>query len=218
MNVAVTHARIEQTFSEESGRVLAALVSRLHDLELAEDALQDSLILALEHWPKDGVPPNPGAWLTLAAMRKAIDRLRRNAALDQKRATLMALAELEQEDEIMDIDSIPDDRLKLIFTCCHPALAVEAQVALTLQTLGGLTTPEIAAAFLIPVPTMAQRLVRAKRKIKDAGIPYQIPPISAIPERLSAVLSTLYLIFNAGYDAPMGAALIRHDLCAEAIR
>ncbi len=202
--------------------MLAALVSRLHDLELAEDALQDALVIALEHWPHEGIPHNPGAWITTTARHRAIDRLRRDMTLERKKATLKTLVELEQAEADSaghpSPDEIPDERLKLIFTCCHPALAKDAQVALTLQTIGGLTTPEIASAFLIPLPTMAQRLVRAKRKIRDAGIPYEIPATDAISERLDAVLSVLYLIFNAGYTAPSGDDLIRHDLCAEAIR
>ncbi len=200
--------------------MLAALVARLHDLELAEDAFQDALILALERWPLDGAPQNPAAWITTTAYHKAIDRLRRAATLERKEATLKALIELEHDEETdpMDTDAIPDERLKLIFTCCHPALAREAQIALTLQTLGGLTTPEIAVAFLVPLPTMAQRLVRAKRKIRDAGIPYQVPGADAIGERIEAVLTVLYLIFNAGYTAASGDDLMRHDLCTEAIR
>lgn len=207
---------VQRTFQQESGQVVATLYSTLRDLELAEDALQDALVIALERWPVDGVPRNPGAWITTTARHRAIDRLRRHANADRKTAILKAL--IEQEEEMIDPDSIPDERLKLIFTCCHPALAKDAQVALTLHTLGGLQTPEIAAAFLVPLPTMAQRIVRAKRKIRDAGIPYQIPPTSMIPERLDAVLSVLYLIFNAGYTASTGENLIRHDLCAEAIR
>ncbi len=210
--------QVALAFQHESGRVLAALISKLHDLELAEDVLQDTLVIALERWPVDGVPHNPGAWMTTTATHRAIDKLRRNNTLERKKAILKTLIELEQEESTVSPDDIPDERLKLIFTCCHPALAKEAQVALTLQTLGGLTTPEIASAFLIPLPTMAQRLVRAKRKIRDAGIPYEVPAADSIPERLDAVLSVLYLIFNAGYTAPTGDTLIRHDLCAEAIR
>jgi RNA polymerase sigma-70 factor (ECF subfamily) len=209
---------IAQTFQQEAGRVIAALYASLRDLELVEDALQDALVLALEHWPVDGVPPNPGAWITTAARRKAIDRLRREQRLNRKKASLRLLMELEQEGNNVEANEIPDERLKLIFTCCHPALSKEAQVALTLHTLGGLTTPEIASAFLVALPTMAQRLVRAKHKIRDARIPYRVPPADAITERVDAVLSVLYLIFNAGYTAPGGDELIRHDLCAEAIR
>jgi RNA polymerase sigma-70 factor, ECF subfamily len=216
MNVMYDY--IAQIFQQEAGRVIAALYASLRDLELVEDALQDALVLALEHWPVDGVPPNPGAWITTAARRKAIDRLRREQRLNRKKASLRLLMELEQEGSNVETNEIPDERLKLIFTCCHPALSTEAQIALTLHTLGGLTTPEIASAFLVALPTMAQRLVRAKRKIRDARIPYRVPPADAITERLDAVLSVLYPIFNAGYTAPSGDELIRHDLCAEAIR
>jgi RNA polymerase sigma-70 factor, ECF subfamily len=208
------HQTIENTFRQEAGRVRAALLSSLRDFELVEDVLQEAFLIATERWPLDGVPANPPAWLLVTARRKAIDRLRRASVLARKQELL--LTELEQS--ATTIDPFPDERLKLIFTCCHPALNMEARVALTLHTLGGLTTPEIAAAFLVPEPTMAQRLVRAKRKIRDAGIPYAIPPADQLAGRLDSVLAVLYLIFNAGYTASLGDKLIRYDLCTEAIR
>ncbi len=212
------HQTIERTFREESGRVLAALISYLNDFDLAEDAFQDAMIIALEKWPRDGIPGNPGAWITTTARNRAIDRIRRRKNFDQKQPHLVELTQKPTNPDEYEMDSIPDERLKLIFTCCHPALSLEAQVALTLRTLGGLETAEIAAAFLVPVPTMAQRLVRAKRKIAQAGIPYRVPPTDLMPERLNAVLTTLYLIFNEGYNASSGDALIRQELCGEAIR
>lgn len=210
-------AQIERTFREEHGRVLAALISQLGDFELAEDALQEALVNALERWEVDGVPRNPGAWLLTVAKRRAIDRMRRAAVWERKAAILTPLP-VDDEMEIEMDDSIPDERLKLMFTCCHPALAVEAQVALTLHTLGGLSTAEVARAFLVPVPTMAQRLARARRKIRDAGIPYRVPPAELLPERLKALLATIYLIFNEGYVSTGGESLTRPDLCGEAIR
>lgn len=215
---SISHV-VERTYRQESGQILAALIAAVRDFTLAEDALQDACIAALQQWPADGVPRNPAAWLSAVARRKAIDRLRRDATLARKQELLQALADTDHAGEPAEGNSqIPDERLKLLFTCCHPALALEARVALTLRTLGGLATPEIAAAFLVPVPTMAQRLVRAQRKIRDAGIPYRVPPLHLLPERLDGLLAVLYLIFNEGYASTSGDALIRQELCAEAVR
>jgi RNA polymerase sigma-70 factor (ECF subfamily) len=213
---------VEQTFRRESGRILGGLITLLGDFDLAEDVLQETLISALEHWPVEGLPRNPAAWVTTVARRKAIDRLRRAKLWERKQDELAWQSRLTQPEDhpldMIDEQPFPDERLKLIFTCCHPALAQEAQIALTLRTLGGLTTEEIARAFLVPLPTMAQRLTRAKHKIRDAGIPYQVPPLRLIPERLEVVLHILYLIFNEGYTASVGEDLMRQELCAEAIR
>ena len=213
------HTTIEQTFRAEQGRVLAHLISTLRDFDFAEDMLQDALISALEKWPEQGIPDNPGAWLTRTARNRAIDKLRRAQNYDRKLDVLKRLtSQVAASPEEAAMEHIPDERLKLIFTCCHPAIALEAQVALTLKTLGGLTTEEIASAFLVPKATMAQRIVRAKRKIAKAGIPYRVPPTELLPERVRAVLATLYLIFNEGYSASEGDQLVRRDLCGEAIR
>lgn len=211
-------SQIEQTFREEHGRVLAALISQLGDFTLAEDALQDALVNALERWEIDGVPRNPGAWLTTVAKRRAIDRMRHTRTLENSETTLENLAAEVEEEEETEMESIPDDRLKLMFTCCHPSLALEAQVALTLHTLGGLSTPEVARAFLVTESTMAQRLARARNKIRSAGIPYRIPPADLLPERLDALLAVIYLIFNEGYVTTEGDSLTRSDLSNEAIR
>src|SRR6266851_6173463 len=211
---------VSETFSREGDRILAALIGTVRDFELAEDALQDALLVALERWSVDGIPHNPSAWITTAARHKAIDRLRRENTLARKQVVLQVLLEQEEQrgEEDLEDTSIPDERLKLMFTCCHPALALDAQVALTLHTLGGLSTAEIASAFLVPLATMAQRLVRAKRKIRDAGIPYRVPEMRVLGERVEAVLSVLYLIFNEGYAATSGESLQRLDLCHETIR
>jgi RNA polymerase sigma-70 factor, ECF subfamily len=190
----------------------------LGDFDLAEEVVQEAFVVALERWPADGVPDNPGAWITRVARNRAIDRLRRRRTLEAKRPELEALEALRAPDEETNGEDLPDDRLRLIFTCCHPALPTEARVALTLRTLGGLSTAEISRAFLVSETTMAQRLVRAKRKIRDAGIPYEVPPAERLGERLGSVLATLYLIFNEGYFASGSDSLVRSELCEEAIR
>ena len=212
---------IAATFREEWGRIMAGLIRFSGSFDLAEEALQEAFALAVEVWPRSGYPENAAAWITTAARRKLIDALRREKVRRDKSETLMReIASFTPPDECVFgmEESTTDDRLRLIFTCCHPALALEAQIALTLRTLGGLTTAEIARAFLLPEPTLAQRIVRAKRKIQDAHIPYEVPGRDRMPERLGAVRHVLYLIFNEGYAAAFGDELVRGDLCREAIR
>jgi len=210
---------LERVFREEAGVVQSALFAQLHDLDLVEDAFQDAVASALEHWPKEGVPRRPGAWLLIAARRKALDRLRRRATRLDKQEALALEHELSTREETpLDDEEIPDERLRLIVTCCHPELARAAQVALTLRTLGGLSTSEIARAFLVDESAMARRLVRAKARLRESRVAYQVPPLGQLPARRESVLAVIYLIFNEGYAATAGDALVRRELCREAIR
>jgi len=213
-------AEIEQFYRDEFGRILATVIRLIGDFHAAEESVQDAFAVALQQWPQQGRPANPRAWIISTARHKAIDALRRAGRLDAIRGQLGYLATLELDGDLPDQAdaAIPDERLRLIFTCCHPALAVEAQVALSLRTLCGLSTEEIARAFLVAPATLAQRLVRAKRKISEARIPYEVPPPSRLPERLDAVMAVVYLVFNEGYSASGGESLVRVDLCREAIR
>ncbi len=208
---------LEATFREEWPRAVAIVTRVLGDLSLAEDAVQDAFATALERWPRDGVPRSPGAWIVATARNGAIDRIRRERTFVRKAEMLARLQDLS-DDPDADVSSIPDERLALLFTCCHPALAVEARVALTLREVAGLATPEIARAFLVPEPTLAQRLVRAKRRVRETGSPFRVPPDHLLPDRLPDVLRVLYLVFNEGYAATSGDELVRRELCAEAIR
>jgi RNA polymerase sigma-70 factor, ECF subfamily len=216
---ADVEAAVAESFHAEWGRVVATLVRLTSDWDLAEECAQDAFATALERWPRDGIPRRPGAWLTTVARHRAVDRARR-ARLGESKTREVAVMAAESDDSVRPDgdEEVPDDRLRLMFTCCHPALTFEAQVALTLRTLAGMTTPEIAHAFLVPEATMAQRLVRAKRKIRNAGIPFAVPPPHQLVERTAAVLAVIYLLFNEGYSASSGSDVVRRSLTAEAIR
>ncbi|MGH2722208.1 MAG: RNA polymerase sigma factor, partial [Actinomycetota bacterium] len=211
-------AAAEEAFRSEWGRVVATLIRLTGDWDLAEECAQDAFASALVHWAAGGVPRNPGAWLTTTARNRAFNRLRRASMAARKLEEVAVTLPKGEGDPDDDGSGVQDDRLRLIFTCCHPSLSLEAQVALTLRTLAGLTTAEIARAFLVTEAAMAQRLVRAKRKIRNAAIPYRVPPDHLLPERTAGVMAVLYLLFNEGYAATSGADLVRRDLCAEAIR
>ncbi len=215
MTDAPTADGIARVFRDESGRCIATLVRVLGDIDLAEDAVQEAFVIAAQKWPADGLPPNPGAWITTTARNRAIDRLRRESTRDARQAEAAAMT---TPAEPLDVGPLPDDQLRLIFICCHPALSAEAHLALTLRLVAGLQTPEIAHAFLVPEATMAQRIVRAKKKIKAANIPYRVPDAAGLPERLRSVLAVLYLIFTEGHRSSTSEALVRQDLCTEAIR
>jgi RNA polymerase sigma-70 factor (ECF subfamily) len=209
---------VARVFRESSGRAVATLARVFGDIDLAEDAVQEAFAVAVERWPADGLPPNPGGWIVTTARHKALDRLRRESTRPGREAQAVALTGEPEPDPETEAGPVADDQLRLIFTCCHPALAPEARIALTLRLIAGLQTPEIARAFLIPEPTVAQRLVRAKRKIKGAGIPYRVPRDHELPQRLPDVLAVVYLVFNEGYTASAGDSLTRQELTAEAIR
>src|SRR6185436_16941477 len=216
--ISTANETVDQVYRSDWGRIVATLIGAYGDFDLAEDAAQEAFAAAVHQWPNDGIPDSPAAWIIQTARHKIIDRLRRRQRFEEKVESYKYEIPTITEQPALEIGDIRDDRLRLIFTCCHPALSEEAQVALTLRTLCGLETDEIARAFLVPATTLARRLVRAKRKIRDARIPYKVPDASEMPQRIDAVLKVIYLVFNEGYTATRGEPLVRADLCAEAIR